>query len=136
MTNPYKLFTHTWSYLKACSLDRIDMTEKRLEYGWKNFTSEHNQKFTTTNINLWTWPKNILFFVGNFLVMFTNFGHIHSVILNRSSEHSSFSPLRHFAFLFFRIFSFITQSWKWQLKKNFKFSSQFWKLVLVFLFIK
>ena len=35
----------------------------------------------------WVWR---LTFVGvNFWVMFTHFGHIHSVILKRSSEHSS-----------------------------------------------
>ena len=31
----------------------------------------------------------LMFIIVNFLVMFTNLGHIHSVILNRSSEHSS-----------------------------------------------
>ena len=62
-------------------------------------TLEHDQNFTPTNINRWTWPKygwiwpklNIfgqvqrLMFVGlNFSVMFKIFIHIHLVILNRS----------------------------------------------------
>ena len=34
--------------------------------------------------------------VVNFLVMFTNFGHIHSVILNHSSDYSSFNRRKTF----------------------------------------
>ena len=36
----------------------------------------------------------LMFIVVNFLVMFTNFGHIHLVILNWSSEHSSYIYVR------------------------------------------
>ena len=99
---------------EASYFDRINMTEKRLEFDHKKshrqtVTLQHDQKFTPTNINLWTWPeygwiwpklKNMNYILGqvgrimivgvNFSVMFKIFGHIHSVILNRSSEHSSF----------------------------------------------
>ena len=42
----HKLF---WSF-EARYFDRIDMTEKRLEYDRK--------KITTTNMTDWTWPKH------------------------------------------------------------------------------
>ena len=69
---------------------------------------EHDQKFKTMNIKLWTWPKygwiwpKLIYFRScsnvkvhwcEFFFMFKICGHIHSVILNRSCEHSSFFVL-------------------------------------------
>ena len=67
--------------VKASSLDRINMTEFQLEHDQK--------KFTPTNFNMRTWPKNhndeqyffglvlmLMFVVVNFLVLSLTFRHI------------------------------------------------------------
>ena len=51
---------------KTSSLDRIKMTKFWSEHDRKfhtrqALTLEQNRKFTRTNINLWTWPKNLMF---------------------------------------------------------------------------
>ena len=48
--------------MEASSLDQIKVDKKRLEFDQKNWqrqtlTLELDWNFTTTNVNLWTWPK-------------------------------------------------------------------------------
>ena len=57
---------------EASSLDRIKMTEFWSDFERKFYILGHVQKLT--------------FVVVNFLVMFTDFGHIHLATLIRSSE--------------------------------------------------
>ena len=78
-----------WVSGEASSHDQIKMTKLWLENDQNNFTP--------TNINIGTWTKNWQWQINKqlnmtkkYMVMFTNFGLIHSVILIRSSEYSSF----------------------------------------------
>ena len=124
--------------MEASSPNQIKMTEFWLEHDRKMFTPtltlEHARKFTPTYINHWTWPKNVskiycsviftmlMFVVMNFLVMLTNFGHIHLVILNRSSEFSSLNKIWFPVLLNcmlcistnFWVLVWKTNVWKWQ----------------------
>ena len=72
-------------------LDRIKMTKNRLEFdrkkNWQRWTLtlELDQNFTTTNINLWTWPKienkiNITTTMNINMWILPTFGHIHPLM--------------------------------------------------------